>query len=65
MICKVKLVQEAILIVEAKDEDAAYDWLMNTTPEEAATLGKICCNYHEEVMRILPDDVTPDYRIKA
>ncbi len=64
MVYKVKLVQEITLNVESDSEDAVWDWLLNTTPDEAAALVKGNCNYHEDVLREMPAGTKPDYRLK-
>ena len=66
MKCKVRLTYSVDLVVEGNSEDEIYDWLNNTTPEEAYHLadGDVDENYEEEILCVISNDVSVDYVIE-
>ena len=68
MKAKVKLTYSVELFVEADSEEAIYDWMNQTTPEEAAKQVKdnnrhISEDYSEEVICFVRDDSDTDLKI--
>lgn len=64
---KVRLTYSVEMFVEGESEEAIYDWLSCTTPEEAKKLaGKnyVDENYSEEIICCVREDSVVDYVIK-
>lgn len=61
MVFRVKLQQEICFNIEAETEHVVWDWLLCTTPAEAANLIGRSCDYSEEIIAEMPEDIKPDY----
>ena len=65
MKCKVRLTQTVEMFVEGESEEAIQEWLLSTTPEEAADLAgnMIDISYDEEIICAVSEDSEVDYVI--
>ena len=65
MKCKVRLTQTVEMFVEGESKEAIQEWLLSTTPEEAADLAEnmIDISYDEEIICEVRDDSEVDYVI--
>lgn len=65
MKCKVRLTQTVEMFVEGESEEAIQEWLLSTTPEEAADLAEnmIDISYDEEIICTVSEDSEVDYVI--
>ena len=65
MKCKVRLTQTVEMFVEGESEEAIQEWLLCTTPEEAADLAEnmIDISYDEEIICTVSEDSEVDYVI--
>lgn len=65
MKCKVRLTQTVEMFVEGESEEAIQEWLLSTTPEEAADLAEnmIDISYDEEIICAVSEDSEVDYVI--
>ena len=65
MKCKVRLTQTVEMFVEGESEEAIQEWLLCTTPEEAADLATnmIDISYDEEIICPVSEDSEVDYVI--
>lgn len=65
---KVKLSFSVTLNVQAESENAIYDWLLQTTPDEALRMAKAeghyaARDYQEEIETMLDDQADVDVHI--
>lgn len=65
MKCKVRLTQTVEMFVEGESEEAIQEWLLSTTPEEAADLAEnmIDISYDEEIICAVSEESEVDYVI--
>lgn len=66
MKCKVRLTHTVELYVEGKSEDAIWNWLLSTTPQEAKDLarGSVTEDYDEEMICPIVENSVVDYVIE-
>lgn len=66
MKCKVRLTHTVTMFVEGESEEAISEWLLRTTPQEAADLAenRVYTSYDEEIVCYVREDSEVDYVIE-